>query len=331
MGAGNVRLSVAMCTYNGAAYLARQLESIAGQTRPPDELVVCDDASTDRTAEIVRGFAAGAPFPVRLTVNERNLGTVGNFEQAIRLCRGEVIALADQDDVWLPEKLARSEAALAADPEAGLVFTDALVVDEELKPLGYRLWEPCFGRSAQRRVRRGRALAMLCSNNFVTGATLAFRARYRDLVLPIPTGTRWIHDGWIAALIAAVARLAFIDEPLMLYRRHAAQQVGAPPPGQSRDSLAERIADARRAQAEHFLALARSTEPLRERLLARGHLYPTGAALARLEERTRNLQARAALPSSRARRVPRVARELFSLRYHRYASGFLSAARDLLV
>src|SRR5882762_9087557 len=100
-----MKISIAMCTYNGARYLREQLDSIAAQTRPPSELIVCDDNSLDETREIVAGFAASAPFPVRLGVNEQNLGSIRNFERAIKLCEGDLIALSDQDDVWLPEKL----------------------------------------------------------------------------------------------------------------------------------------------------------------------------------------------------------------------------------
>src|SRR3954470_19039846 len=89
----NNMFSVAMCTYNGARFLGAQLASVAAQTRPPDELVVCDDRSTDETADIVRAFASRAPFPVRLHVNEENLGSTKNFERALSFCEGEVIVL----------------------------------------------------------------------------------------------------------------------------------------------------------------------------------------------------------------------------------------------
>src|SRR5216683_3439034 len=114
-----------MCTYNGARFLLHQLESIAAQTRLPNELVVCDDRSADESLEIVRSFAKRAPFPVRLEINEKNLGSTKNFEKAIGLCQGEIIALADQDDVWKPRKLAVLEKTLEEHPEAGYVFSDA--------------------------------------------------------------------------------------------------------------------------------------------------------------------------------------------------------------
>src|SRR5688500_9098173 len=95
-----VKISVAMCTYNGAQFLRTQLESIIAQSRAPDEIVVCDDCSTDETRALLKQFAAESLVPVSLHFNEQNLGSVRNFEQAIRMCNGNVIALSDQDDVW---------------------------------------------------------------------------------------------------------------------------------------------------------------------------------------------------------------------------------------
>src|ERR1700759_3102252 len=105
--------SVAMCPYNGARFVGEQLESIAAQTLAPSELVVCDDRSTDATVRLVESFPARGPFSVRLGVTEHTLGSKKIFERAVSLCRGELIALSDQDDVWLPGKLARLAAEFA--------------------------------------------------------------------------------------------------------------------------------------------------------------------------------------------------------------------------
>ena len=92
-------LSVSMCTYNGARFLREQLESIASQIRLPDELVVCDDGSTDATLAILTEYAKAVRFPVRIQCNTSRLGPAKNFEQAISLCKGEIIVLSDQDDI----------------------------------------------------------------------------------------------------------------------------------------------------------------------------------------------------------------------------------------
>src|SRR5215217_4120478 len=120
-----MKISVAMCTYNGAVFLPAQLESIAGQTRKPDEIVICDDGSTDQTRMLLERFAAESSIPVSLKFNQQNLGSIKNFEQAIGLCAGDAIVLSDQDDVWHTDKLELIEQAFDTSPTAGLVFTDA--------------------------------------------------------------------------------------------------------------------------------------------------------------------------------------------------------------
>ena len=323
-------LSVALCTYNGARHLPEQLESLAAQTCPPAEVVVCDDRSTDGTADIVRDFAARAPFPVRLTVNPRNLGSTRNFEEAIRRCRGEVIALCDQDDVWLPHKLARMAEVFAARPRVGLVFSDAAVVDEALRSVGHGLWDSFgFTPRMRRRVRRGGAFELLMGRNLVTGATMAFRTAFRDAALPVPEGTGRIHDGWIALVVAALAEVALLEEPLVLYRQHSAQQVGAGVPAEWEKPLGEKVRLSRRAAPAGYREQAAALERLRACLAERAG--SAAAALPRVDAKLANLRARAAMPRRLPARVPRVARELLSGRYHRYAEGVFSAARDLLV
>jgi glycosyltransferase involved in cell wall biosynthesis len=94
-----MKISIAMCTYNGAAFLPAQLQSILTQSRRPDEIIICDDRSTDDTRSILETFKNESPIPVILNINDQNLGSVRNFERAINLCTGDVIALSDQDDV----------------------------------------------------------------------------------------------------------------------------------------------------------------------------------------------------------------------------------------
>lgn len=325
-----MKISVAMCTYDGERFLREQLASIAAQERPPAELVVCDDRSSDSTCEIVREFAAAAPFRVRLHVNERNLGSTKNFERAIGLCGGEVIALSDQDDVWLPSKLRRIAERFEAEPGAGLVFTDAEVVDEHLRPLGYRLWESVgFDAAHQRLVRGGRALDVLLPGWTVTGATLAFRSAYKNLVLEIPDDLALIHDGWIALMIASVAGVSFVEEPLVKYRQHSRQQIGARERRARDEAGARGLKEAMRRpnSYEEMIAIGGRA---RRRLAERRGEYGGGEALAELEARLKHLRARASLPEGRLRRARCVLRELLSRRYHLYSNGVYSAVKDLL-
>ncbi len=327
------RLSVAMCTFNGGRYLQEQLDSIASQTRPPDEFVICDDCSSDETITIIENFARHSSFPVHLHLNDRNLGSTRNFEKATGLCSGEIIAFADQDDVWKPEKLRLLEAEFAKRPDVGLVFSDAEIVDEKLHPVGHRMWnEVGFGERERQLIRNGRALDVLLPGWTVTGATMAFRSKFRDLILPIPTSLPMIHDGWIALIVAAVAEVEFIDQPLILYRQHSEQQIGAPVGrvnGKTGVPLVEVIQRAANQQ-NSYSELTAIIDVVSQRLGRADNLMVPRETLADLESRRGHLRARGELPATLMGRFAVVLKELTSGRYHRYANGFASAAKDLV-
>jgi glycosyltransferase involved in cell wall biosynthesis len=220
-----MNLSISLCTYNGAVYLKEQLESIAAQTRTPDELVISDDQSTDDTLKVIEEFAATADFPVRISVNESNLGIAKNFEKAISLSRGDVILLSDQDDIWHRDKLESVERIFEAKPQLSLVFSNAELVDETLRRFDETLFDLVhFNSEKQRLVESGRALDLQLRENLILGATMAFRATLKELVLPISGDGPLVHDGWIVLLIAAVGEIDFINRPLLKYRQHSAQQ-----------------------------------------------------------------------------------------------------------
>ncbi|HEX3247975.1 MAG TPA: glycosyltransferase family 2 protein [Pyrinomonadaceae bacterium] len=327
-----MKISIAMCTYNGAEFLPAQWESILAQSRKPDEIVVCDDGSSDQTPTLLAQLAAESSIPVTIHFNQTNLGSVKNFEQAIRLCTGEIIALSDQDDVWRDDKLQSIENTFEKNPAAGLVFSDAEIVDEKLEPLGRRMWtEVCFEPHKQKLVARGRALDVLITGWTVTGATMAFRSEFVNLSLPIPEGIAMIHDGWIALTIAAVADVVAIDEPLIKYRQHGRQQIGAPVRPELKAQLrgVQGIETAFRRR-NSTADLHKILETLEERLLAHASDYDTRKALAFVSDYAFHLNVRANLPQRRLNRLPRILRELLTWRYHEYANGFKSAAKDLV-
>jgi hypothetical protein len=317
-----------MCTFNGARHVRDQLASIAAQTRPPDELLVSDDHSSDGTPEIVERFAATVPFPVRLRVNQRNLGSTKNFEHAIRQCEGDIIALSDQDDVWRPEKLARAESALQGTPDAGAVFSDGEVVDEGLRPLGQRLWQAAYFGAAERALLgRGRAIELLVNRNVVAGGTLAFHSRFRPLLLPIPPG--WFQDAWIALLVAACAELVCIPEPLIAYRRHPGQLLGITLIGEAPNGVRRRPVTIGRPPPRDFRNVADTLQMACDRLRSVRPPQHRPERLACLEAKIAHLRARAALPPSRLGRVPPVFKELVAGRYHRFSNAWRSVVRDL--
>jgi len=325
-----MRISIAMGSYNGAAYLPEQLDSIARQTRRPDELIVCDDCSIDSTTAIVAEFARRAPMPVKLHINERNLGSTKNFERAIAACTGDIIAICDQDDVWRNDKLQLIKDAFARAPMAGLVFSDAEIVDENLNPLGRRMWAERGLNSRQKKLfANGRALDVLLPGWTVTGATMAFGAEYKDLVLPIPAEISLIHDGWIALVIAAVAEVSLIAEPLVQYRQHGGQQVGAPLKQRQRPGPLQAI-DAGLRRTTSYADLLLTLTTLRQRLTTHQDSFECRAAFSSIENYARHIDARSHLRHGRLGRLPTIIREVMGLRYHRYSKGFRSAVKDLV-
>jgi glycosyltransferase involved in cell wall biosynthesis len=327
-----MRLSVAMAVYNGARYLAEQLDSIARQSRAPDELVISDNHSTDGTTKIVEAFASSAPFPVRLHVNEANLGISKNFEQAIRLCSGEVICLSDCDDIWYANKLQRIEEVFSAAPSVGIVFSDADLVHQDLTPIGYSLHQSFrYGRTKKLLLKGGaEAVRVLLAKRFpMFGNTMAFRARFEQSFLPMPEiGAMFsmgFHDIWIAVIIASIADLAIVPERLVAYRQHDRQSGGSP----LRASLRKRL---RRAFQPFNPAPTDVARLLCQRLIqANTHDDLAGAGLSIVSAWSHHLSARAELPIRRSSRLPLVWRELITGRYHRFSSGLLTATKDLLV
>ncbi len=219
-----MRVSVAMCTYNGARFLPEQLASIRSQTLQPYELVVCDDGSTDSTPALVEEFAQTVSFPVRWIRNERNLGSTKNFEKCIWLCTGELIALCDQDDVWMPSKLEALTGALAEDPSLVGVFSNAALLDESGARRGETLWDSIYFRAREARLFARDQTFFLTRRPLVTGACFLFRTELRDVFTPIPT--EWVHDGWIALCLSTRGPLRALGENLIGYRLHTTQQLG---------------------------------------------------------------------------------------------------------
>jgi glycosyltransferase involved in cell wall biosynthesis len=222
-------ISIALCTCEGSFFLPALLESLVGQSCLPGEIVVCDDASTDDTAAIVKGFAKKAPFAVRLVVNDKRLGAVKNFEQAISLCRGKYIALCDQDDLWKVDKLDVTYAAmLEAERNSGkgcplLVHTDLEVIDAQGSVTSSSFL--AMRRLKQAALTRG-DLKSLVMQNYVTGCTVLMNRALAAVALPFP-GRVVMHDHWLTLVATALGQLIYLDQPTVLYRQHQANVIGA--------------------------------------------------------------------------------------------------------
>ncbi len=204
-----LKVSVALCTYNGERFLQEQLDSIANQTRLPDEVVVGDDGSTDNTLEILETWAKTTPFPVRIIRNPERLNVIYNFQETILRCTGEIVFLCDQDDVWLPEKIERMSVILELYDDCAYTICRTIEIDENSVPI-------------QKRPKRNRFNLMEATAYSVASSTpahaIAIRKSMVEKIFPIASG--WPHDIWICTLSPIYGKKYITDMTLMMYRVH---------------------------------------------------------------------------------------------------------------
>jgi len=320
-----MKISVALCTYNGARFLEEQLRSLSSQTRPPDELVVCDDGSTDETADVVSSFAERAPFHVSYARNELRLGVTRNFERAIAQCTGDVIFLCDQDDFWMAEKIRTLMGVFEGDESVGLVFSDAIVTDSQLRPSGYTMWEAVeLTPKRQLQMNSGECLGILVRRHVVTGATLAFRASLRQHILPIPN--RSYHDAWAAAVSAMHSKIVAIKTPLILYRQHGANVIGG-----IRMTWLAKLRYVLQLKPEWFDLEIERRRSLRDKMRDAGGRTAHGKHLADLERCIVHLESRRSMYGMALwPKMLLIAREVMTMRYLLFSGGLKVALLDLV-
>jgi glycosyltransferase involved in cell wall biosynthesis len=224
-----MKISIALATYNGEAYIWDQLNSLANQTYLPQELIVCDDGSVDRTLYWVKIFAEIAPFPVHIYRNEKPLGLADNFLQAASLCKGDLIAFCDQDDVWLPEKLQYCLALFTYKPELMLFSHNAWVSDEKLSKI------KLLSSHTTCIYERGDFQPFVYP---LMSFTQVFR---KELVQNIPWNTGpgaeesiqpKSHDSliyracWVAIMATSLGKVMVSDTVLAFYRQHRKDAIG---------------------------------------------------------------------------------------------------------
>lgn len=319
-------ISVAMCTFQGERFVREQLDSVAAQARLPDECVICDDNSQDNTVRMLENYARTARFPCRVEVNSKNLGTTANFGSAISRCQGDIIVLADQDDIWFGHKLKVMEERFLASPNVVAVFSDATLIDEASEPLPGALWRSHTFHAPEQRAFPDNAFDVLLKRPVVTGSTFAFRSEYRGLILPIPRSQ--VHDYWISFLLSACGSIELIPEPLIQYRWHRSQQMGLPPPLHLREKFS-RVYE--HVGASYYPEIERY-EQWRERLLDKAGRFSTSPdAIRKLGDKINHRRTRANLPCSFLERCPSIVREATNTNYWRYSSGWKSIGKDLFL
>jgi hypothetical protein len=325
-------VSVALCTRNGSQYLGAQLRSICAQSRVPQEIVLSDDASTDGSVDLAERTVTTYPWPqaghrpvLRVLENRTPLGVVDNFEQAVRACSGDLIALCDQDDVWLPDRLAMLQAEMDRRPRLLLLHSDARLVDAEGQPLGRTQFAALGVRRWElEAIHAGRALEVLLRTGRVTGATTLFR---RDLLLAaLPFPAEWWHDEWLALIAASVGTVDVIEQALIDYRQHGKNAIGAPEAVSPLARFRHTVAPGGGLRRCRQFARA---ERLLDRLSLLGDQVPEGR-LDTVREMVAHHAIRGGLPPARMSRLIPILRELTKGRYHRFGFGLRTAARDFV-
>ena len=327
---GNQCLSIALCTYNGTNYLQEQLDSIAAQTRLPDELVICDDRSSDNTVDIIKLFASKVAFPVHLYINEKNLKTIKNFEKAISLCRGDVIVLSDQDDVWKPYKVESILTAFREHPGSGYVFSNAELVDENLRSLGSSLWKSQgIEDSVIKEYNPGEQVRILLKKNLVWGVTMAFRSSLKELILPI-SQSFFMHDAWIALLASCAGFYGVpLSDSLVYYRQHTTQQVGS-----KDNTLIDKLKAAKNPEYDTYKIIEQGLLDAKSRLLLMKPSISRNISieLSLIQQQAKHFSNRALIGSSSNFPLKMKALMSDTLRgkYHYYSNSWISIVKDLV-
>lgn len=330
-----MRISVVMATWQGRRYLPGQLASIRGQTRAPDEVVIVDDASDDGTVEIIKDFAASTDSDVRLLRQEERQGSTAAFQRGISAATGDIIALADQDDLWFPQKLSRIRSVFDQSPQTTFVFSDASLIDGDDRPLPGSLWANRKFTPRLQQAVRDDPFGQMAQRYLVTGCTMAFRADLVPVALPVPEEAIQatppiVHDRWLSLLLTALGPVEVLDEPLLAYRIHADQQIGLTATSAGLgivQSAARKVFAPRDYTFDQRDQQIRLIEEVKRR--ARAQPTTTPATLHTIDSVLGYLQFRRDQPEQRIRRVGPIVRQTLLGTYHRRSRGVASAAVDL--
>ena len=272
---------IVLATLDGASYLVEQIESIRAQTLPSWTLLARDDGSSDATVAILDDCAARDPRIEVLRDADGTLGAIGNFSRLAEtaLARGAgVVLFADQDDVWFPDKVARTLAEMrAAETALGtdhpiLVHTDLQVVDG-----AGRLLHRSFLQLQRIRDERSRPLTTLLVQNYVTGCTMAANRALLRLALPVPADAL-MHDWWLALCAARCGSIVFLAAATAAYRRHGANTVTVRGFWRTLNPLRTSWTALWQTGVRNHVRTVRQAEALAARLAERPGAFPEAAA-----------------------------------------------------
>lgn len=323
------KISIAMATYNGEAYLKEQLYSFVSQTQLPDEVVASDDNSTDRTVEILRAFKKEAPFEVKIIEKDENVGYKKNFERALQHVTGDLIFMSDQDDVWFKHKIERIIHHSEQYPNSQVFINDTELTDGNLNPSGIT------------KIDQIKVMGMGTST-MVMGTCTAIKKSFLSLILPIPGNYNAGHDDWIHDFGKIFDIRKIIPETLQYYRIHGSNistsVVNTPKKINfirfyyekinSDDSVKKSLV--KRLNRAIILEKWISKNSTKIEKVIENRLDPEEILLI-LKEEIEVLQNRIQVLSiGRLKRLRMIGKLLLNKQYHTYFSGLKSAIYDLL-
>jgi len=329
-------LSIALCTYNGSKFLREQLQSLVNQTLAPFEVVITDDCSTDDTISIIKEFSN--VLNIHVFANPSTLRVTKNFEKAISLCRGDIILMCDQDDIWHADKLAKIDAHFRENSSQLAVFCDADLIDESRKSLGKNFWSIVrFHHTQIQQFKAGNGVEILLAGNRSAGCMMAFRRELMDKIIPFPTHIPlMIHDNWITIVAAMLDKIGLIEERLNSYRQHSLQQIGTHAKETGKTvSLKERFSRPRNEKLAPFLEKRDYFCVLKDALLER--IDSDNHNFKHFDKIINYYQTRGMLSPVHLVRLFPILNLLFKGDYHRYKdqeaswkAPFIAALGDLL-
>ena len=201
-------VSIALCTYNSGRFLTTLLESLLQQSYKNIEIICCDDKSTDDTVKTLEQFKAQHPGIFTIYKNDENLGYIKNFEKCLSLCNGELIAIADHDDVWKPHKITTLVNAIG---NAMMVYSDSAYINDTNNDTGKKISDifrlhDCPNPDA------------FIFYDFIWGHSILLKKELLEYALPIPD--KMPYDTWLAYTAASISHIYYVDEPLTNWRQH---------------------------------------------------------------------------------------------------------------
>lgn len=223
----NDKVEILMATYNGGKYLHEQLDSILQQSHSNIYILISDDSSTDNTLQILEEYKNQFPDNIHILPNlNKKLGIIGNFSYLLENSKENYIMFADQDDVWLPNKISsmlermKCYESLHGKNTPILIHSDLTVTDEKLNVISPSLWD------FQKINPNLSSLNRILVENTITGCASIFNKTLTKLITPIPPNAT-LHDWWLGLVASALGKVYYMEQQTVLYRQHGNNVLGA--------------------------------------------------------------------------------------------------------